>query len=451
MRSRSAWTNSVGQPAPLISRAICSPRSTLRPQIASPAAPRAANSRATASPSPWVPPVIAATLPANCPAVASAAMPLSLLQTPLRTPVAPAHARPKDAAWQAGGGRAVNELRIGLVGAGWMGKAHAVAYRNVPHGVRPRAGGADARGGRRRQSGLGRGGGAQPGLRPLDRGLARGGRRPAGRRGRHHRAERRAPRVALAALAAGKPVYCEKPLANSAAETKEMAEAAAAAGVPTLVGFNYLKNPAHPYARELIRAGELGEITLFRGTFDQDLQSDPDFPFTWRHERAVAGSGALGDMASHTLAFAQYLIGDIVEVCGMCRDLHPRAAARGERHRPERARRRRRGQARGRERRRRPVPAALCERRDRHDRHEPHRHRAQDGPDLRDPGDQGRPVLHPGAHERAQSLPPHRAPGRARLQDPVPRARNIPATPRSTRSRATRSATTTRRSSRRAS
>ena len=65
--------------------------------------------------------------------------------------------------------------------------------------------------------------------------------------------------IALAALAAGKPVYCEKPLANSAAETKEMAEAAAAAGVPTLVGFNYLKNPAHPFARELIRAGELGD------------------------------------------------------------------------------------------------------------------------------------------------------------------------------------------------
>ena len=88
--------------------------------------------------------------------------------------------------------------------------------------------------------------------------------------------------------------------------------------MPTLVGFNYLKNPAHPYARELIRAGELGDITLFRGTFDQDLQVDPDFPFTWRHERAIAGSGALGDMGSHTLAFAQYLLGDVVEVCGMC-------------------------------------------------------------------------------------------------------------------------------------
>jgi len=122
--------------------------------------------------------------------------------------------------------------------------------------------------------------------------------------------------IAIAALAAGKPVYCEKPLANTSAETGRMAEAAKAAGVATLVGFNYLKNPAHPYARELIRSGELGEITLFRGTFDQDLQVDPEFPFTWRHERKIAGTGTLGDMASHTQAFAQYLLGDTVEVVG---------------------------------------------------------------------------------------------------------------------------------------
>jgi predicted dehydrogenase len=102
-----------------------------------------------------------------------------------------------------------------------------------------------------------------------------------------------------------------------AAETREMAVGAAKAGVATLVGFNYLKNPAHPYARQLIQAGELGDITLFRGTFDIDLHVDPDFPFTWRHDRAVAGSGALGDTASHTLAFASYLVGDVAEVCGI--------------------------------------------------------------------------------------------------------------------------------------
>jgi predicted dehydrogenase len=216
------------------------------------------------------------------------------------------------------GRAAVNEVRIGLIGAGWMGKAHAVAYRNVPMVFGPEP--------------------AVPVLEMVadvnpawaeaaarNLGFARWSAdwREVVADARVDVVDITAPNhvhreIALAALAAGKPVYCEKPLANTVEETGEMAEAAAAAGVPTLVGFNYLKNPAHPYARELVRAGDLGDITLFRGTFDQDLQSDPDFPFTWRHERAVAGSGALGDMGSHTLAFAQYLIGDIAEVCGMC-------------------------------------------------------------------------------------------------------------------------------------
>jgi predicted dehydrogenase len=211
----------------------------------------------------------------------------------------------------------VNEVRIGLIGAGWMGKAHAVAYRNVPMvfgpepavpllemvaDVNPAWAEAAAHNlGFARWSADWRAVVADPRVDVVDITAPN-----------HVHRE-----IALAALAAGKPVYCEKPLANTAEETREMAEAAAAAGVTTLVGFNYLKNPAHPFARQLIQSGELGAITLFRGTFDQDLQSDPDFPFTWRHERAIAGSGALGDMGSHTLAFAQYLIGDVAEVCGL--------------------------------------------------------------------------------------------------------------------------------------
>jgi predicted dehydrogenase len=212
----------------------------------------------------------------------------------------------------------MREIKIGLIGAGWMGKAHSVAYRNVPMvfgpepalprlelvaDVNPAWAEAAARNlGFARWTADWRDVVADPAVDVVD---------ITAPNDVHHD-------IALAALAAGKPVYCEKPLANSVGQTRAMAAAAAAAGVPTLVGFNYLKNPAHPYARELIRSGELGAITLFRGTFDQDLQSDPGFPFTWRHERAVAGSGALGDMGSHTLAFAQYLVGDIAEVCGLC-------------------------------------------------------------------------------------------------------------------------------------
>ncbi len=211
----------------------------------------------------------------------------------------------------------MREIRIGLIGAGWMGKAHSVAYQNVAavFGTEPAvpkleivadlnpewAKAAAANLGFARWTADWREVVEDPKVDAVDITAPN-----------HVHAE-----VALAALAAGKPVYCEKPLANTAAETGAMAEAAQAAGVPTLVGFNYLKNPAHPYARELIRSGELGEITLFRGTFDQDLQADPDFPFTWRHERKIAGTGTLGDMGSHTQAFAQYLIGDTVEVCGL--------------------------------------------------------------------------------------------------------------------------------------
>ena len=211
----------------------------------------------------------------------------------------------------------MREIGIGLVGAGWMGNAHSVAYRNVPlvFGHEPAvpklAVVADLNPDWARAAAETYGFArwttdwqevvADPAVDVVDITAPNDVHRP----------------IALAALAAGKPVYCEKPLANTAAETREMAEAAAKAGVTTLVGFNYLKNPAHPHVRQLIQAGELGEITLFRGTFDIDLHVDPSFPFTWRHDRKVAGSGALGDTASHTLAFACYLVGDLAEVCGI--------------------------------------------------------------------------------------------------------------------------------------
>ncbi len=123
--------------------------------------------------------------------------------------------------------------------------------------------------------------------------------------------------MAIAALEAGKPVYCEKPLALNAAESMRMVEAAQRSGLTTLVGYNYLKNPAQGFARELVRSGELGEIIQFRGAFDQDVMTDPGVPFSWRHDRAIAGAGTLGDTATHVLSLSQFLVGNIVEVCGM--------------------------------------------------------------------------------------------------------------------------------------
>jgi predicted dehydrogenase len=126
--------------------------------------------------------------------------------------------------------------------------------------------------------------------------------------------------MALAAIAAGKHVYCEKPLAPLAADAREMAEAAEAAGVKTQVGFNYLCNPMLGLAREMIAAGELGEIRGYRGVHAEDYMADSAGPFTFRHD--AAGGGALADIGSHALATAEFLMGPaagpITRVMGDC-------------------------------------------------------------------------------------------------------------------------------------
>lgn len=211
----------------------------------------------------------------------------------------------------------MREVRIAIIGAGWMGRAHATAYRNVPMVFGP-----------------------EPALPVLDvvadvnpaaaRALAEDyGFRRWTQEWRDVLADENVnvvdittpndmhPEIAIAAARAGKHIYCEKPLAKTAAQAMRMTEAAEAAGVITLVGFNYLKNPAQGFAREIIARGDIGEINLFRGTFDQDFMADPSVPFSWRQDRSIAGTGALGDMASHTLSFSQYLVGEVQEVCGM--------------------------------------------------------------------------------------------------------------------------------------
>ncbi len=122
--------------------------------------------------------------------------------------------------------------------------------------------------------------------------------------------------MALAAIAAGKHVYCEKPLAPLAKDAAEMATAAEAAGVKTQVGFNYLCNPMMGLAREMIQAGELGEIRGYRGIHCEDYMADANGQFTFRHD--PAGGGALADIGSHALATAEFLCGPITRVMGDC-------------------------------------------------------------------------------------------------------------------------------------
>jgi predicted dehydrogenase len=126
--------------------------------------------------------------------------------------------------------------------------------------------------------------------------------------------------MALAAVAAAKHVYCEKPLAPLAADAREMADAAVAAGVKTQVGFNYLCNPMLILARDMIAAGEIGEIRSYRGVHAEDYMANAEGPFTFRHD--PAGGGALADIGSHALATAEFLMGPaagpIVRVSGDC-------------------------------------------------------------------------------------------------------------------------------------
>lgn len=122
--------------------------------------------------------------------------------------------------------------------------------------------------------------------------------------------------MALAAIAAGKHVYCEKPLAPRVADAREMTEAAVTAGVKTQVGFNYICNPIIALARDMIAAGDLGEIRSYRGIHAEDYMADPDAAWTFRHD--PEGGGALADLGSHALATAEFLIGPIAEVLGDC-------------------------------------------------------------------------------------------------------------------------------------
>jgi len=128
--------------------------------------------------------------------------------------------------------------------------------------------------------------------------------------------------MALAALAAGKHVYCEKPLALDLKESIAVAEAARSAGVVNAIGFNYICNPMVQAARDLIQAGELGEITGFSGNYVEDYMCDPHAPFTWRCERRLAGSGALADLGSHLINMAHVLLGPIARTTGVIRTVH---------------------------------------------------------------------------------------------------------------------------------
>ncbi|MDQ6740800.1 MAG: Gfo/Idh/MocA family oxidoreductase, partial [Actinomycetota bacterium] len=142
--------------------------------------------------------------------------------------------------------------------------------------------------------------------------------------------------IAVAALAAGKHVLVEKPLANSLTEAESMVAAAQQArerGVRSMVGFTYRRVPALALARSLIAGRKLGVVRQVRAAYLQDWLADDESPMTWRLRRESAGSGALGDIASHAIDQVQFLLDDTVtEVSGR---LHTFVSERPGPHGPE--------------------------------------------------------------------------------------------------------------------
>jgi Predicted dehydrogenases and related proteins len=123
--------------------------------------------------------------------------------------------------------------------------------------------------------------------------------------------------VAIAAAANGKHIFCEKPLALTLSDAREMFEAAQNAGIKHQIGFNYRFAPAVVLAKQLIDAGKLGKIRHVRASYLQDFIIDPEFPLIWRLQRDICGSGSLGDLGAHFIDLARFLCGDFKTVMGM--------------------------------------------------------------------------------------------------------------------------------------
>lgn len=185
--------------------------------------------------------------------------------------------------------------------------------------------------------------------------------------------------IAIAAAEAGKHIICEKPLARTGAEARSMQDAVEKAGVTHMVAFNYRRTPAVALAKRYIDDGRIGKILSFRGTYLQDWSADPNGPLSWRFQRKIAGSGALGDIGTHVIDLARYLVGEITAVNALVKTYVASRPLQSGGFRPaRRLRQERQGPARGGRRRRRSAdPGQVRGRRHRFDRSDAQRLRAQ--------------------------------------------------------------------------
>lgn len=209
----------------------------------------------------------------------------------------------------------MREIGIGVVSLGWMGRLHASSYQRLPSrfpelGIRPRLVVAADPLEQNQQAAVEQFG-FEKAVASIDEVLAD-------------------PEVdvvsicspnflhrdfAVKAAAAGKPFWIEKPMGVDAGQSRQIRDAARAAGIATAVGFNYRHAPAIAHLRELVASGRLGRITNVRCWLIADYASSPDGPLTWRYDREKAGSGVIGDLLSHGADLVQHVIGQrIAEV-----------------------------------------------------------------------------------------------------------------------------------------
>ena len=207
-------------------------------------------------------------------------------------------------------------LGVALIGTGFMGKCHAMAWNNVATvfgGARPRLDwlcDADPASAETHAAQFGfarattdwQAAIADPAVDVVSITTPNGLHRP----------------MAEAALAAGKHVWLEKPMALTLADAEAMAELAAARpGQVTMLGYNYLRNPAFAAARAMIAAGGIGRPLAFRGVYDEDYSADPALPWSWRMTHAGGGLGALGDLGCHLVSQMVALMGPVAELTAM--------------------------------------------------------------------------------------------------------------------------------------
>jgi len=205
-------------------------------------------------------------------------------------------------------------IGVGVIGMGWMGSAHSRAYLQAADrfhdaGVQPRLVACADEAGDRAEQACRRFGFersttrwedviADPRIQVVNIATPN----------YLHRA------IATAAAAAGKHIFCEKPVGKSPRETADIEQVAREAGVLTFVGFNYRWSPLVQYARQLIREGKLGRLTHFRGRFLAGYASNPETPLSWRFQKEFSGSGVSGDLLSHVVDMGLFLAGPIKRV-----------------------------------------------------------------------------------------------------------------------------------------